>query len=213
MPVRITKMDFFRQKVLKYNKNKEAIDISYFTIKPMEKEDIEIYGVKNFLFEIINDEFGYGYVPEYHNDITNMEDHYIKSDKSIFLLAFLKNTDILIGTIGIRAYDKDYNIFKGIYNAENTASIWRAFIDKRWRRNGVGSKLISTAEEFCKNKGYKNIYLHTQKIVEGSLEFWLSKGYKITRDMKNELGTVHMEKKLTDNHLKSESHEVYGALI
>lgn len=141
-----------------------------------------------------------------------MEDYYIKPDKNIFLLAFLKNTDKIIGTIGIRAYDKDYEIFKGTYDAETTASIWRVFIDKKWRRNGIGSKLVSTAEEFCKNKGYKNIYLHTQKIVDGSLDFWLSKGYKVTKDMENELGTVHMEKRLVQP-MKTEAGKVYGALI
>ena len=127
-----------------------------------------------------------------------MEDYYIKPNKNILLLAFLKNTDVIIGTVGIRAYDKNYGIFNGIYNPTNTASFWRVFIDKKWRRNGIGSELVSTAEEFCKNKGYGNIYLHTQKIVEGSLDFWLSKGYRITKDMENELGTVHMEKSLSN---------------
>lgn len=209
----ITKIGFFQQKVLKNVRcNKGAVDINYFKIKPMETRDIELFGLKNFLFKIINEEFGYRYVPEYHTDIINLEDYYIKPDKNIFLLAFLKNTDVLIGTLGIRAYDKDYGIFKGIYDAESTASIWRVFIDKKWRRNGIGSKLVSIAEEFCKNKGYKNIYLHTQKMVDGSLDFWLSKGYRITKDMKNELGTVHMEKILVEL-IKTEEKEVYGVII
>ena len=200
--VSITKMELFHQKVLQRSR-KEAVDISHFIIKSLEKEDIEIYGIENFLFKIINEEFGYGYVPEYHRDIVNMEKYYIKPDKNAFLLATHKNTGKLIGTIGIRAYDKHYNLFKGIYDEKKTASIWRVFIDKKYRRNGVGSKLVNSAEEFCKNKGYKNLYLHTQKTVDGSLDFWLSKGYKITADMKNELGTVHMEKTLTNNHLSS----------
>ncbi len=41
-----------------------------------------------------------------------MENYYIYPDKNIFLLAFLKNTNILIGTLGIRSYDKDYDILK-----------------------------------------------------------------------------------------------------
>mgnify|MGYP005840332483 CR=1 FL=1 len=162
----------------------------------MKNSDIKQYKVKNFLFRIIKEEFGYGYVQEYHQDIIKLEDYYIKPDKNVFLLAIHKKTGDLIFTLGIRAYDKDYEIFNGFYNAENTASIWRVFIDKRWRRNGVGSKLVSVAEDFCKNKGYKNIYLHTQKVVEGSLDFWLSKGYKVTFDTENENGTVHMEKNL-----------------
>ncbi len=40
------------------------------------------------------------------------------------------------------------------------------------------------------------MYLHTQKTVLSSQDFWLSKGYTITKDMKNGLGTVHMEKNI-----------------
>ena len=178
----------------------------------MENSDIKQYNVKNFLFKIIREEFGYGYVPEYHQDIIELDKDYIEPVNNIFLLAFLKNSNELIGTLGIRAYDKDYDIFKGIYNGKDTAGMWRVFIDKKWRRNGIGSKLVSIAEDFCKNKGYENIYLHTQKIVDGSLDFWLSKGYRVTKDMKNELGTVHMEKMLVENRLKSET-EKYKAII
>lgn len=178
----------------------------------MEPNDIDHYNVKNFLFKIINNEYGYGYVPEYHKDIINLENYYIKPDKNVFLLATHKKTGNLIGTLGIRAYDKDYDIFKEIYDSKTTASVWRVFIDKKWRRNGVGSKLVSMAEEFCKNKGYTNLYLHTQKIVDGALDFWLSKGYKITKDMENNMGTVHMEKRLVES-MKIKSMGTYGALI
>lgn len=193
----ITKLDFFMQKVLKNAIcNKGEVHITYFNIKPMETRDIKHYGVKNFIFKIINEEFGYGYVPEYHQDIIKIEDYYIKPAKNVFLLATHKNSGKLIGTLGIRAYDKNYDMFNEIYNSKNTASIWRVFIDKKWRRNGVGSKLVGMAEKFCKDNGYKNLYLHTQKIVDGSLDFWISKGYRITRDMENKLGTVHMEKNI-----------------
>lgn len=72
---------------------------------------------------------------------------------------------------------------------------------------------MNLAEEFCKNNGYKKIYLHTQKVVDGSLDFWLSKGYKITKDMNNSLGTVHLEKILGENHIKSAYNGTYGAII
>ncbi|AXV36903.1 MAG: GNAT family N-acetyltransferase [Methanobacteriaceae archaeon] len=168
--------------------------MSYFRIKKLEKEDIQLFKVRKFLFNIIEEEFGYGYIPEYHKDIKALADHYIYPMKNQFYMAIHNKTQKVIGTLGIRSYDKNFEIFDGVYQAEDTASIWRVFVDNRYRRNGVASSLVKTAEKFCENAGYKQIYLHTHKTVQGSVDFWISKGYKITEDTNNELGTVHMEK-------------------
>jgi GNAT superfamily N-acetyltransferase len=145
---------------------------------------------------MINDEFGYGYVPEYHQDIQYMESYYIKPEKNNFYVAIDKRTNRIIGSIGIRAYDRDFEIFRDVYNPVTTASIWRVFVDESWRRNGIASALVGLGEDFCREKEYEKIYLHTQKTVKGSLDFWLSKGYQIVKDTENHLKTVHMEKNL-----------------
>ncbi|MGP8022568.1 MAG: hypothetical protein ACLPHE_00850 [Methanobacterium sp.] len=44
----------------------------------MKKQDTSLSLVKKFLFNIIHDEFSYGYVPQYHQDIQHMESYYIK---------------------------------------------------------------------------------------------------------------------------------------
>ncbi len=51
--------------------------MSYFKIKKLQKEHISPYNVKKFLFKMIQDEFGFGFIPEYHQDIKNMEDYYL----------------------------------------------------------------------------------------------------------------------------------------
>lgn len=152
--------------------------------------------MREFLFNIIEDEFGYGYIPQYHQDIKYMETYYLKPEKNNFFVAVDHETNKIIGSIGVRAYDRDFKIFKDIYNSDNTASIWRVFVDKKWRRNRVASELVKLAENFSREKDYSKIYLHTQKTVEGSLDFWLSKGYRIVKDTENQLKTVHMEKKI-----------------
>ncbi|HEY0195981.1 MAG TPA: GNAT family N-acetyltransferase [Methanobacterium sp.] len=175
---------------------REGISISYYKAKELEKQDLSLYNVQGFLFNMIDDEFGYGYVARYHQDIIDIESHYIVPDKNNFYMAINQKTGRIIGSIGIRAYDRNYEIFKDEYSPETTASIWRVFVDRPWRRNGIASTLVMLGEDFCHEKGYENIYLHTQKTVDGSLDFWLSKGYKIVNDTENQLKTVHMEKKL-----------------
>lgn len=174
----------------------EGISISYYKAKELQKQDLFLYNVQGFLFNLIDDEFGYGYVARYHQDIIDMESYYIVPDKNNFYMAINQKTGRIIGSIGIRAYDRDFEMFKDVYSPQTTASIWRVFVDRPWRRNGVASTLVKLVEDFCRQKEYEKIYLHTQKTVNGSLDFWLSKGYKIVEDTENSLKTVHMEKKL-----------------
>ena len=51
------------------------------TIKVLSNDSFEIKKVQKFLFKQIKKEFGYGYIPEWHQDIVNMEDYYISPDK------------------------------------------------------------------------------------------------------------------------------------
>jgi GNAT superfamily N-acetyltransferase len=182
--------------------------MSYFKIKKLQKEHISPYNVKKFLFKMIQDEFGFGFIPEYHQDIKNMEDYYLDPERNNFFLAIDHDTEKIIGTIGIRAYDRDYPIFKELYNSQTTASLWRVFVEKPWRRNGVASALVHMAEDFCREKGYNKVYLHTQKTVHGSLDFWISNNYQIVNDTENHLKTVHMEKNLRNITSISDNHGV-----
>ena len=168
--------------------------MGYFKVKELQIGHILQYNVQKFLFKMIQDEYGYGFKPDYHQDIVDMETYYLEPGNNNFFMAIHHKTGELIGTIGIRAYDKNFPLFKNVYNPETTASIWRVFVDKPWRRNGVASALVQWGEKFCREKGYMKIYLHTHKTVSGSIDFWLANGYRIVEDTGNHLKTVHMEK-------------------
>lgn len=162
-------------------------------IKVLNNDPEEIKRVQKFLFDMIKKEFGYDYVPEWHQDIVNMEEYYINPQRNAFFVAYSETGEI-IGTIGIRAYDKDFEQFRDLYSNENTSSIWRLFVDRRYRRCGLASKLFSVAENFAKENKFHYIYLHTHRNLEGALEFWTKMGFVITFDEGGELETVHMDK-------------------
>ena len=165
------------------------------TIKELSKDSNEIKAVREFLFKMIKLEFGYDYVPEWHQDVMNLDEYYIAPERNNFFVAYLDSGEI-IATIGIRAYDKDFPEFRHLYSKDTTSSIWRLFVDRRCRRCGLASKMFSIAENFANEAGYDDIYLHTHKTLEGALEFWTKMGFVVALDSNDELETVHMDKKI-----------------
>ncbi len=171
----------------------------YYSIKKLEKDDEIIEKVKFFLFKLIKEEYGLDYVPKYHYDIINLKEFYLEPENNEFFFAVNPENNEIIGTIGVRGYDKNFNKFQGLYNKNNTASFWRVFVNKEYRRNHIASRLVKQAEEFASTKNYREIYLHTQKSVIEGYKFWKSLNYNVTF-VENE-DTIHMEKKLIDNHI------------
>ena len=58
-------------------------------IKELNNNSREILKVQEFLFSMIKKEFGYGYVPEWHQDIVKMEEYYINPERNNFFDASL----------------------------------------------------------------------------------------------------------------------------
>lgn len=185
-----------------------GVNMEFFIHKLSDNKSIQ-EKIKEFLFSQIKSEYGYGYVPEYHEDIINMENFYLNSCNSE-LFYIMDDENKIIATIAIRPYDKNFKEFNGIYDSKSTASIWRLFVDPKFRRHGLATKLFNIVEDFCYVNNYNEIYLHTHKNLKGGFSFWQAMDFEITLDTNNELQTVHMVKnipKLNDSNLINSSSE------
>ena len=160
----------------------------------LKKEHITEYKVEEFLFRMVKESYDLDYVPEYHYDIKDLCQYYLTPPKNNFYIAIDKDTNKIIGTSGIRGYDRNDKIKDREYSKEDTASLYRVFVEKKYRHNKIASRLIQKIEEFCERNYYSQIYLHTQKDSYGALPFWLNQNFEIIEDTKDEMGTVHMEK-------------------
>ena len=96
-------------------------------IKELSNDSKQIEDVQTFLFKMIKKEFGYDYVPEWHQDIVRLDEYYINPERNNFFVAYLETGEI-IATIGIRAYDKDFPEFRHLYSMDTTSSIWNICI-------------------------------------------------------------------------------------
>ena len=132
--------------------------------------------------------------PKFHYDIEGMDEYYLLPSDSNFYIAL--DGEKIIATAAIRAYDVDYELFRGVYSKEDTASIWRLMVDEDYRRHGIARRLVSTMEEFARDAGFDRIYLHTHRYLESGIPFWTSAGYEITIEEDDYDETTHMIKNL-----------------
>lgn len=159
--------------------------------KLKKKDNVLIDQTISFIKKIIKDDFGYEVNPVWHADFLELEKFYLKPRSCFYVL--LDDNEV-VGTIAARPYDKNYKYFTIKYSSQNTLSIWRHYIKKDLRSKGLGSRLLSKVLRFANSKGYEYLYLHTQKNIKGSLEYWLAKGFIVTKDIGDEFNTVHMQK-------------------
>ena len=164
------------------------------TIKEINNNCTEINQVKDFLFDQIKKEYGIGRNPKFHYDIDEIEQYYIFPERNNFFIAWDGNK--IVATGAVRAYDKDYGMFKDIYSKEDTASIWRLMVDKNYRRHGLARNIVGKMEDFARVNSYDKIYLHTHRYLDAALSFWKSLGYEITVEEEDYDETSHMIKML-----------------
>lgn len=163
-------------------------------IRQISQDADEISSAKDFLFDQIKKEYGIGPMPEFHYDITGLEEYYINPLRNNFFIAC--DGEKIVATGAIRAYDKDYELFRGIYSEKDTASIWRLMVDKKYRRNGLARKLVDEMEDFARQMNYDKVYLHTHRYLDAALPFWKSLGYVVTVEEDDYDETSHMIKEL-----------------
>ena len=165
-----------------------------FTIRELGIDSLEVEAAKEFLYGQIKKVYGIGPTPEFHYDIEGIEEYYILPSNNAFFVAY--DGDRIVATAAIRAYDRDYEFFKGLYTKEDTASIWRLMVDEKYRRHGLARSHVNTMEDFAHKKGYARIYLHTHRYLEAAMAFWESLGYEITIQEDDYDETNHMIKVL-----------------
>lgn len=151
----------------------------------------EIENIKSFIINIIETDFGYSINPDWHYDVINFEKVYFNENSSVYIATDDSNS--IIGTIASRPLDKILT-FPNLFNSKNTSSIWRHYVKKNYRRMGIGTKLLKYIESFALEQNFNYIYLHTQKTIEGSLNYWLKNNYEIICDQNDEWKTVHLYK-------------------
>lgn len=146
-----------------------------------------------FAFRMIRETYGRGPDAHWDHDLLNFEETYLQTPGNAFLLAVAGNEEV-VGSLAVRRYDGRLPVLGGLYDVTVTAELAKCYVDRKYRRLGVGSRLVKEAEAFCRSAGYRVLYLHTHRYLPGAFEFWQSQGFLVVLDEGGPAQTVHLEK-------------------
>ncbi|MDD1763959.1 MAG: GNAT family N-acetyltransferase [Methanobacteriaceae archaeon] len=162
-------------------------------IRPFALEDVDFIIVGQL--ELYEREYGFtsdiwkAYLTDGVHDLVNQFD---KEKDCIFILEY---NGVPSGCTAIKNVD------------EGTAKFRFFFLNSELRGLGAGHKLLDMAIDFCRENGYKQVFLWTFSTLKAARHLYKSKGFKIIETQENnEWGTTVLEERweldLMEDHEK-----------
>jgi GNAT superfamily N-acetyltransferase len=153
---------------------------SRITVRAARPEDLA--QCREIAIAVFQNDFGYGYLPQYHYDIDDLETHYLKPQDHALFVAIDDATGEVIGLSAVKhiregvAPDAPKHLVER-YDRPSTAELVRVYTHRAHRRRGVGKLLVAACKDFAASRPvYETMFLHTDATYPGAKEFWLSQG-------------------------------------
>ena len=119
----------------------------------------------------------------------------VATELSEFLQRYDKNSDgVWIATVNGRV--EGSVIIDGIHTENEGAHLRWFILSDTLRGKGVGRKLINRAIDFCRNKGYKTIYLWTFEGLDAARHLYEAVGFRLIKQK----GGVHWGTEVTEQY-------------
>lgn len=167
-----------------------APDIS---VRSATVSDVE--SVRAFWLSVFEQDYGYGYRPEWHWDYDDIPGVYLHQPRHALMLAHDGHSGELVGTAALRSGPPRSPgwLVERYQPPEETAQLYRVFTHHGYRGRGVARRLVEALRSFAvRVGGYRRICLHTETAVN----FWLGLGCTVVHDGRTADppdATVHME--------------------
>ncbi|KAB2970890.1 GNAT family N-acetyltransferase [Streptomyces sp. SS1-1] len=144
-----------------------------YTVRPATTEDVD--GARAVMLDTFYKEFGYGYVPRWHQDVMDIEGTYLDDPRHVLLVAL--HGGEVIATTGVHstgpAHPPHPRALAERYPSGSTAQLVRVYVRPEHRRRGLARTLVEEARDFVAGTpGYDRLYLHTNTRVPGAEAFW-----------------------------------------
>lgn len=171
---------------MKNIKNVLLDGINPITIRTYKAKDVEY--VINRHRELYGMEYGFkaefsDYVEKY---VLKFEEHHDESKENIWIA---------------EAGGKPVGMIAIVKADDNTAQLRWFLIEPEMRGLGLGYKLMNTVMDFCKQKGYKHVFLWTVSILEAARILYKRFGFELTESKDNDSWGVHLTEERWDMYM------------
>ena len=136
------------------------------------------------------------YFEEYGFDITfepyvarPMSDFSLTEDKSRQRIWIVEMGSKIVGCIAI------------VDAGDNEAQLRWLFLTKETRGKGLGKKLMKEALDFCREKGYDDIFLWTIDALQAAGSLYMKNGFKLTEEKRHVMWGVDVNEQRFDLRL------------
>jgi len=168
-----------------------------FDVREARPDDLDV--VRALMIQVFEQDFGYGYNPDFHGDVDDLQGVYLDNPRHTLLVAVDRTTGALLGTGGIRsgglkpAFNHAWLVEK--YDPERTAQLVRVYTARESRGRGVARALVNALLQFVAEEGsYDVLALHTDPRSPGAERFWRSMPTTLILDDRDgPSGSLHFE--------------------
>ncbi|MEV7617318.1 GNAT family N-acetyltransferase [Streptomyces sp. NPDC089799] len=170
-----------------------------YTVRHARNEDVT--GARSVMLDTFYREFDYGYVPEWHPDVVDLEGTYLLHPRHALVVAVHDDGQV-VGTTALTsrgpAHPPHPQSLVARYPSDRTAQLLRVYVRPEHRRHGLARLMVHTACAFAASvPGYERIYLHTNVDIPGAEGFWRSMATEVfdarPTGEHGGYGTVHFE--------------------
>ncbi|MBT2452307.1 GNAT family N-acetyltransferase [Streptomyces sp. ISL-43] len=176
----------------------EQEEIGPYLVRHAQPEDVP--GARSVMLDTFYEEFGYGYVPQWHEDVMDIRRSYLEHPRHALLVAV--HDGEVVGTTAVNsrgpAHPPHPRSLAERYPSGRTAQLLRVYVRPQHRRHGLARAMVRAACAFAAGApGYETIYLHTNVDIPGAEAFWRSLATEVfdarTTGEHGGFGTVHFE--------------------
>ncbi|QLY27905.1 GNAT family N-acetyltransferase [Nocardia huaxiensis] len=163
-----------------------------------EARAADMPGARSVMLDTFYRVFGYGYMPEHHDDVIHPAAAYLGNPRQRLWIA--EHEGEVVATTAIRARGPRHpphpQWLVDRYPDATTAQLFRVYVRPEHQRQGLASELVRHAIEFVRCAAdFDRLYLHTDTRTPGALEFWQTFGAIVHdgRGPETVYQTVHLE--------------------
>jgi GNAT superfamily N-acetyltransferase len=167
-----------------------------FLVREVLTEDLE--GARRLMVETFEQDFGYGLRPEIHRDVLDLRLAYLETPRQCLFVAVSSPGGAVVGTAAIRrggTVSPPHPAWLAAkYDPETTCELMRVYVQRDWRRRGVGRALVEAARRWvAAERGYTTVCLHSNVGRTGADTFWYGIATEVFDARPTPFNTVHFE--------------------